>query len=128
MGGSTQAFSPAAPQLDTEMQGVGMNTITGGLTTTRGVLAALLGVLVIVQSLTHGGRDAYRELTGQPMGAKEQQNSDLFTQHFKEPPVATTPFVVKTSHGDVEMTLDVYENGDAYVSYGEQSQWFPFKT
>ena len=26
------------------------------------------------------------------------------------------------------MTLEVYENGDAYVSYGEHSQWFPFKT
>lgn len=96
------------------------------LKTTQGVIVAITAVLLVTPALINSAVDVYRVVADIPTGGKERQNALLFERHFREQPMLTTPLFVKTSVGQLQMTIDVYENGDIFARYGQHAQWFPF--
>jgi hypothetical protein len=90
------------------------------------VILALTALLVVVPSLINAGIDVYRNIRNIPKTAKEQQNAELFQRHFQEAPVYTAPLLIKQTNKNLQLNIDVYGNGDIFVRYGENGQWFPF--
>ena len=96
------------------------------LKTSQGVIVAITAVLLVTPALINSAVDVYHVVADLPIGGKERQNALLFKRHFREQPILTTPLFVKTSGGQLSMTIDVYENGDIFARYGRHAQWFPF--
>ncbi len=93
----------------------------------RVVLLSIAAVLVAVPAIINAGVDIYNSVEKIPKGSKEKQNSELFQKHFKESPIFTAPLEVKGAGETRQISIDVYENGDIFVVYGQSGQWFPFK-
>lgn len=90
-------------------------------------ITALLGLLVVLPSVINAITDIYVAWQGLPIGNQEKINSRLFQAHFKENPINSQQLMVKGQTGASAMTLDVFQNGDVFINYGENVQWFPYQ-
>lgn len=104
-----------------------MKKFIGWLKSVRNSIIAATAVLVVVPALINSGIDVYETVRDIPRGSKERQNVELFQKHFKESPVFTAPLSIKGGGETRQVSIDVYENGDIFVLYGTNSQWFPFR-
>ncbi len=95
------------------------------LKTTRGIIMSITAVIVVLPALINAFYDVYETALQIPEGIKERHNKALFEKHFQESPIFTKPMVINTGPAEMEMNIDIYENGDIFVRYGEYSQWFP---
>lgn len=103
-------------------------TVNGWLTSTHGIITSLMAILVVVPSLINAVMDVYTAAFNIPKTISEINNVQLFKQHFQQQPVHTAQSIISPTPGEqLPIKLDVYENGDIYIEYGEFSQWFPFK-
>ncbi len=103
-----------------------MKKMIAWLKTLKGFIAALTAVLVVLPALVHSGIDVYNAVYNIPKGIKEKNNAELFQKHFRESPVFTAPVTVKGGGDTRQVSIDVYGNGDIFVLYGTNGQWFPF--
>lgn len=101
--------------------------IIARLSTFKGIIVSLTALLVVIPALINSGIDVYKSIANIPAGIQEKTNDELFKRHFKDAPIFSQPIEIKTGNATLEMLLDVYENGDIFVQYGDFSQWFPFK-
>jgi hypothetical protein len=93
----------------------------------KGIVISLTALFVVIPAMINSGIDVYRSIAQIPDSIQEKTNDELFKRHFKESPVFSQPIEVKTGSATLEMMLDVYENGDILIQYGDFKQWFPFK-
>jgi hypothetical protein len=100
----------------------------GWLHSLNGKIVSVTAFLVVIPALINGGIDVYKAAANVPKTIYEINNYELFKKHFKHKPVLSQPIPIKTSEITVDMLLEVYENGDIFVKYGEFEQWFPFKS
>lgn len=82
--------------------------------------------LIVLAALIRAGGDVLAALQHLPTTPAEKQNRELFEAHFKESPVKETNVAIELKRTKITMLLDVYSNGDIYVSYAGHDQWFPF--
>ena len=90
----------------------------------KGRIAAVAGVLVAVAALVNGGIDIYAAAAKLPRSDAEQQNVNLFKKYFGKAPLVVNALPISSSLGVVEMKFSVYSEGDVFVEYGSNSQWF----
>jgi hypothetical protein len=93
----------------------------------RGIVVSLTALFVVIPALINSGLDIYKAVAQIPDSIQERTNDQLFKRHFNDVPVFSQPIEIKTGNASLEMMLDVYENGDILVQYGDFQQWFPFK-
>lgn len=91
------------------------------------IVTALLGFLVVIPSVINSFTDIYVAWQGLPIGEKEKINSRLFQSHFQENPQHSHQLMIDGSSGQWPMTVDVFNNGDVFINYGQNVQWFPYK-
>ena len=93
----------------------------------KGIILSLTALFVVIPAMINSGIDVYKSIAKIPDSIQEKTNDELFKRHFRESPVFSQPIEVKTGSATLEMMLDVYENGDILIQYGDFKQWFPFK-
>ncbi len=101
--------------------------IIAKISTFKGIVLSLTALFVVIPAMINSGIDVYNSIANIPDSIQERTNDELFKRHFKESPVFSQPIEVKTGSATLEMMLDVYENGDILIQYGDFKQWFPFK-
>ena len=87
-------------------------------------VVGLTSVLVVVPALINGGLDVYKTIANVPKTYSERTNNDLFHKYFNKSPLVTIPIPIHQSVGTIEIKLSVFEAGDIYVEYGNNTQWF----
>ena len=92
----------------------------------KGWIVGITAILVVIPALINGGLDVYNSVMNIPKTQKERTNSDMFKKYFNKQALATVPVPIKTAQGTVDMRLSIYDAGDIFVEYGQDSQWFPF--
>jgi hypothetical protein len=92
----------------------------------RGWIIKATGVLVVVPALLNAGYDVYAAAAKLPRTDAEKINAELFKKYFNKSPLASVPVPVKNSVGTVEAWFSIYEEGEIYLEFGKNSQWFPF--
>ena len=92
----------------------------------KNTLLALVALLIVIPSVINAVGDIWISLQGLPTSEKEKINAALFEAHFQENPAASEQLLIEGDLGTLEMTIDVYKNGDIFVNYGKFIQWFPF--
>lgn len=103
-----------------------MPNINSILNNWKTALTSLVAVLIIVPSVINSVNDIIVAWRGLPIGEKEEINSELFKRHWKKDPVHSKQLVVDGVKGKIPITIDIYENGDIFVDYGQFTQWFPY--
>lgn len=93
-----------------------------------GRLTALTGVLVAFAALINGGIDLINTAANVPIGQREKLNYDLFRENFGKKPIVEQPLEIATANMKVQLVIQVFPSGDAYVRYGNFEQWLPFKS
>lgn len=93
-----------------------------------GRIAAATAAVTTVIALVNGAGDLIKTMLNLPKNIYEETNDALFKKNFLKPPIVSQPVEIKTASAKVEMLLQVYENGDVFVRYGEFQQWLPFKS
>lgn len=88
---------------------------------------AILGFLVVLPSIINAITDIYVAWQGLPIGNQEKINAQLFQRHFQEDPLNSQQLVVQAEEGVSAMTVDIFRNGDVFINYGLNVQWFPYK-
>ena len=104
-----------------------MKRIIAWLKSVRTIILAATAVLVGAAALINSGIDVYQSYRHIPKGVKEKNNADLFQKHFKESPVFTKPLSIKSGGTTRQVNIDIYNNGDIFVLFGSNGQWFPFQ-
>jgi hypothetical protein len=89
-------------------------------------IAGLTAALVAVTALINAGYDVYASVQKLPRTSAEKVNDKLFRKYFNKPPLVVIPVPVKHPLGTVNATFSVYDEGDVYIEYGKQTQWFEF--
>ena len=84
------------------------------------------GVLLLVPALLNAAYDIYAIVLKLPRTEAEKVNEELFQKYFNKSPLVVMPVPVKHSVGIVEVKFSIYDEGDVYVEYGKQTQWFSF--
>lgn len=102
------------------------SNFAGWLKTTEGIITSIIAILVVIPSMINAVVDVYVTILDIPSSLPEQNNQRLFKAHFEESPAHTGVGTIRTERGDLNVKLNVYENGDIYIEYGKFSQWFPF--
>lgn len=92
----------------------------------KGRLAAAAGVLVGIPAVLNGAMDVYVAVAKLPRTDAERVNDELFKKYFRRQPVAEMPVPIKHKLGTFEVRFAVFEEGDVFVEYGKQTQWFAF--
>ena len=92
----------------------------------RAWVVGLTGFLVVVPSLINAGIDIYKSVLSIPRTETERTNAELFRKHFNKTALLTVPVPIKTDTGSMAMELSVFDGGDVFVQYGNNSRWFPF--
>ncbi|MDP1992327.1 MAG: hypothetical protein Q8K00_15060 [Syntrophales bacterium] len=92
----------------------------------KGWIVGITAILVVIPALINAGLDVYNSGMNIPKTQKERTNSDMFKKYFNKHALATVPVPIKTAQGTVDMRLSIYDAGDIFVEYGNDSQWFPF--
>jgi hypothetical protein len=98
----------------------------GWLGSTKGLIASVTGVLVVLAAFVNAGHDLFVSITGAPKTQREAERVELFKKHFRDSPVFTQPLEAKLEHWTVTVLVDVYNDGDVYLTVGPNSDWFPF--
>src|SRR5438105_8776000 len=83
-------------------------------------------VLVVLPAMINAGVDVYKVVLNIPTSDSERVNAELFKKYFNKPAVTSFPVPIKNSVGVVEVRFSIYEEGDVFVEFGKNSQWFPF--
>jgi hypothetical protein len=89
-------------------------------------LITLTGMLVAVPAFVNAAYDVYTAIAKLPRTDAEKVNAELFQKYFNKHPLIVMPVPIKHPMGTVDVTFAVYEEGDVYVEYGKQTQWFAF--
>lgn len=92
----------------------------------KGVLAGVTAVLVGVPATINAVYDIYVAAAKLPRTDVERVNAQLFQKYFGKQPIVEMPVPVKNSFGTVQARFAVYEEGDVFVEFGNQTQWFAF--
>ena len=92
----------------------------------KGWIVGITAILVVIPALINAGLDVYNSVMNIPKTQKERTNSEMFKKYFNKQALATVPVPIKTAQGTVDMRLSIYDAGDIFVEYGNDSQWFPF--
>ncbi len=104
------------------------NVLTDWLKTTQGLMTSFVAVLVVLPSMINAFADIYVALFNIPRTLGERNNQELFQKHFQVQPVHIATSLVKPKNGEpLMMKINIYEDGDLFIEYGQYSQWFPFK-
>jgi len=103
-----------------------MGGVEAWLHSTKGLVASVSGVLVVLSSVVNTGHDLYISLSGAPRTVEEASQAALYKKHFQESPTLTQPLKVELEKWTVAVTVDVYKNGDIHLSVGDNTSWFPF--
>lgn len=98
----------------------------GRATRWKGLLAGVTAVLVGVPSLVNAVYDVYVSVAKLPRTDVERVNAELFRKYFGKQPIVEMPVPVRNGIGTVQARFAVYEEGDVFVEFGKQTQWFAF--
>ncbi len=88
---------------------------------------ALVAFLVVIPSIINAAGDVWVSVQNLPIGNKQKVNAAMFEDHFNETPAASERIDVENDLGTLTIAIDVYENGDIFIHYGQFTQWFPFQ-
>lgn len=89
-------------------------------------LAGVTAVLLSVPALINAAYDIYAALAKLPRTDAERVNAELFQKYFQKVPLVEMPIPIKHEVGTVEARFLVFEEGDVFVQFGRQTQWFAF--
>ncbi len=90
------------------------------------MLGAIVAFLVLVAATVNSINDILVAVYDLPIGEKEKINNTLFKYHWKENPVHSKQLIVESNKGKMPITIDIYNNGDIFIDYGQFTQWFPY--
>lgn len=97
-----------------------------GIARWKGTIAGITAVLVGVPALVNAAYDIYATFANLPRTESERVNEALFRKYFMKQPIAEMPVPIKHSLGTVQARFAVFDEGDVFVEFGTQSQWFAF--
>ncbi len=89
-------------------------------------LAGVTAVLLAVPALINAAYDIYAALAKLPRTDAERVNAELFQKYFQKAPLVEMPIPIKHEVGTLEARFLVFEEGDVFVQFGRQTQWFAF--
>lgn len=89
------------------------------------ILATATLAVTSLLTLVITTKDIWKELKTFGTSENELVNRRLFEYHFKHQPIHSKQIVINTHGPAISVSVDIYENGDVYVSSSRGSQWFP---
>lgn len=90
----------------------------------RSKIAAITAALLAVPALINAVYDIYAAAMKLPRTDAERTNVQLFKKYMLKVPLAQMSVPIKTQFGIADASFNVFEEGDIYVEYGGQTQWF----
>ena len=104
-----------------------MTNVKNILDNSKAVIAGVVGLLIIIPSVINSLGDIITSLRNLPIGEKEKIHVQLMKDHWGEDPMYTKQMKIDGEEDNLIITVDIYDNGDIRVDYGEYAQWFPYK-
>lgn len=90
------------------------------------IVIGLTGVLVVVPALINSARDVYYAINQLPRSDVERSNEIFFKKYWGKDPLGKLPVVISRNGIAHQFNVNVYQEGDLSVQFGDQIQWFAF--
>lgn len=88
-------------------------------------IIGVTSVLIAAPALINAAIDIVVHVKKLPRTQAESNNLEMFKKHWGKDALGGGAVPVKTSLGVVELEFRVYDGGDIFTKYGNNSKWFP---